>query len=75
MNAEILLTPEDVAERLSLSPLTVGDMFRAGTLPGVKVGHLWRCRESDLDAYILALEWKIGHKRPTRPKKPQGGTQ
>jgi excisionase family DNA binding protein len=48
------LTPADVADRLALSPVTVTHMLRAGTLPGQKVGHLWRVRAADLDAYIVA---------------------
>lgn len=51
-----LLTPEEVAERLHLSPVTVGHMLRAGKLPGVKVLRLWRIREAALDEYIRGLE-------------------
>ena len=53
---ERLLTPEEVAERLHLSPVTVGHMLRAGKLPGVKVLRLWRIREAALDEYIRGLE-------------------
>ncbi len=53
---ERLLTPEQVAERLGLSVLTVRAWLRAGTLPGVKPGgRLWRMREADLDGYIRGL--------------------
>ena len=65
---ERLLTPEEVAERLALSPVTVGHMLRAGELPGVKVKTLWRVRVSDLDAYILALP--TPKPRPPRQHKP-----
>jgi len=50
---ERLLTIDDVAERLQLSPLTVANMLRAGTVPGFKLGHLWRVRAADLDAFIV----------------------
>jgi excisionase family DNA binding protein len=51
-----LLTPEQVADRLSLSVLTVRAWLRSGRLPGVKPGgRVWRVRESDLDAYIRGL--------------------
>lgn len=53
---ERLLAPEEVAERLGLSPVTVGHMLRAGKLPGVKVLRLWRVREAALDDYIRSLE-------------------
>jgi excisionase family DNA binding protein len=46
------LTPEDAAKRLSISPKTLRDWFRAGKIRGVKAGRLWRIRESDLEAYM-----------------------
>ena len=81
---EKLLTPNEVAERLGLSPVTVGHMLRAGTLPGQKVGVLWRVREADLDAYIVAGSEAAAKKREARavaarrkaaglPPKPRKG--
>jgi excisionase family DNA binding protein len=54
---DTLLTPEEAAARLHLSPITVKKWLRAGRLPGVKLGGkgLWRVRESDLAAYIDRL--------------------
>lgn len=53
---ERLLTPDQVAERLSLSVLTVRAWLRSGRLPGVKPGgKVWRVREADLDEYIRGL--------------------
>lgn len=53
---ERLLTPAQVAERLSLSVLTVRAWLRSGRLPGVKPGgRVWRVREHDLDEYIRGL--------------------
>lgn len=60
---ERLLTPDQVAERLSLSVLTVRTWLRAGKLPGAKPGgKVWRVREADLDEYIRALGQGDGHK-------------
>jgi len=50
--AEKLLTPEEVAERLVMSPKTIRDWLRKGKLKGVKTGKLWRIRERDLEAFI-----------------------
>jgi excisionase family DNA binding protein len=47
-----LLTPEEVAERLRISHLTLGNWLRSGKLKGVKVGRLWRVRERDLEAFL-----------------------
>jgi excisionase family DNA binding protein len=52
---ERLLTPEQTAERLQLSEITILHWLRAKKLPGVKLGKLWRVRESDLEKFIDAL--------------------
>jgi len=49
---EKLLTPEEVAEILTVKLRTVSEWLRTGKLKGVKVGALWRIRESDLEAFI-----------------------
>ena len=53
-----LLTPEEVADRLHISRLTVGNWLRSGKIRGVKVGRLWRVRESDLEAFLKGGESK-----------------
>jgi excisionase family DNA binding protein len=52
MSKERLLTPEQAAERLQISPYTFKDWLKKGKFPGVKVGNRWRARESDIDSYI-----------------------
>ena len=47
-----VLTPEQVAKRLHISRLTVGNWLRSGKLKGLKVGRLWRVREGDLEAFL-----------------------
>ncbi|OPZ59500.1 MAG: Helix-turn-helix domain protein [Candidatus Aminicenantes bacterium ADurb.Bin508] len=49
---ERLMTPEEVAERLAITPKTVRRFLREGRLKAMKVGRLWRVRESDLLAYM-----------------------
>jgi len=63
---ETLLTPDEVAERLKLSSFTVANMLRAGTLPGMKVGTLWRIRAADLDAFIVTRSEAAAAKRAAR---------
>jgi len=54
---ERLLTPEEVAERLVVSPNTIRTWLRTGELKGIKVGRLWRIKESYLeDLLTLAGE-------------------
>jgi excisionase family DNA binding protein len=43
-----VLTPEQVAEFLSVSVSTVYRELRAGRLPGIKVGQQWRTARSVL---------------------------
>src|SRR5437660_6357863 len=49
----VLLTPEEAAYILGLSPFTVRRLLREGELPGTKVGkRQWRIRRADLDKYL-----------------------
>ncbi len=47
-----LLTPEEVAEYVRVNPQTIYRLLRGGKLPGAKIGHQWRVRRADLDAYL-----------------------
>ena len=47
-----LIKPEEAAYRLGVSTLTIKKWLRNGKLPGVKVGHLWRVDEEDLERFI-----------------------
>ncbi|NLG78994.1 MAG: helix-turn-helix domain-containing protein [Firmicutes bacterium] len=49
---EKLLTPEEAAERMVVSPKTVRDWLRQGKLKGIKTGKLWRIRENDLAEFV-----------------------
>lgn len=56
MGAEKLLTPEDAAKVLLVKPETVREWLRTGKLKGVKMGRLWRVRESDLETFLKGGE-------------------
>ncbi|MEW6081399.1 MAG: helix-turn-helix domain-containing protein [Bacillota bacterium] len=60
-----LLTPEEVAERLSVSPKTVRDWLRCGSMKGCRIGGkgLWRVREADLEYF---LQDEVGYKTAPR---------
>lgn len=45
---EMLLTVEQAAARLQLTPYTVREHLKAGKLRGVKRGSVWRIPESAL---------------------------
>jgi excisionase family DNA binding protein len=52
MGPEKLLTPEDTAKALAVKPETIREWLRTGKLKGVKIGRLWRVRESDLEIFL-----------------------
>ena len=58
---ERLLTPEEVAKKLAMSVKSVRNWLRQGKLKGIKVGRLWRIRESDLEEFL-----KMGESPPLR---------
>jgi excisionase family DNA binding protein len=63
-----LLTPEQVAERLQLSPFTILDYLRTKRLRGVKLDRHWRVREADLQAFIEAhLAEAVEDEPPSAP--------
>ncbi len=49
-----LLTVEEAAAYLRVTPPTVYRLLRAGKLPGVKVGRQWRVRLADLEALLTS---------------------
>lgn len=56
-----MLTPSEIAERLNIHPNTVRDYLKAGILPAVKLGRVWRVEEEDLEEFIR--ERKRGGKK------------
>jgi excisionase family DNA binding protein len=52
MAPEKVYTPEGAAEALMVSPKTIREWLRTGKLKDVKVGRLWRVRESDLQELL-----------------------
>jgi excisionase family DNA binding protein len=49
---EDLLTVEQAAAKLQIAPKTLKDWLRAGRIKGVRLGKLWRVKESDLEAFV-----------------------
>ena len=56
-----MLTPSEIAEKLNLHPNTVRDYLKAGVLPAVKLGRVWRVEEEDLNKWLE--EKKRGSKK------------
>lgn len=64
-----LLTRDEVAARLKLSPRTVAEYVKRGELRGRIVGNRWRFTEEDVRAFLEGLpgEWEV-----TRRNTPGG---
>ncbi|RPJ34609.1 MAG: DNA-binding protein [Planctomycetaceae bacterium] len=59
-----LLTAEQAAAILQLSPKTIKDWLRAGKLTGCKIGRVWRVKPADLEAFIQAARLVRGAQSP-----------
>jgi excisionase family DNA binding protein len=71
MSALVVLTPEEVAERMKLAPKTVLLLCRRGELPGArKAGRRWRIPEHALAAYFSAES--VGHASGHLASAPDG---
>lgn len=49
--APVLLTPTTLAERWGVSSTHICTLLNAGRLPAFRVGHLWRIRLADVEAW------------------------
>jgi excisionase family DNA binding protein len=49
---EDLLTVEQAAAKLQIAPKTLKDWLRAGRIKGVRLGKLWRLKETDIEAFV-----------------------
>ena len=49
---EKLLTVEEAAELLRITPRTLKEWCRRGKVPCVKVGREWRLKASELEAWM-----------------------
>jgi excisionase family DNA binding protein len=61
---EPLIDADRAAELLKLHPKTVKRLAQAGELPGMKIGRVWRFRESSLDAWMSVRLKCCGHPSP-----------
>lgn len=54
-NARRLLTTEEVAEQLVVTPKTIRRWIAAGALPAVKLRRQWRIDARELDRFLEGL--------------------
>jgi excisionase family DNA binding protein len=51
-NFEPLLDSQEAATLIGIHPKTIQKMARAGTIPALRIGDLWRFRASTLDTWL-----------------------
>jgi excisionase family DNA binding protein len=49
---EPVVDSEEAAKFLNINPKTLQKMARKGSVPGYRIGKLWKFRISDLDAWL-----------------------
>jgi excisionase family DNA binding protein len=54
------LTPQEVADLLRVSSMTVYRLIKSGEMPAVRVGKAFRIPEDELDAYLAARYTQAG---------------
>jgi len=62
-----LLTAEEIAEQLGVTPQWVWAQARAGLIPHVRLGRYRRFRESAVEAWLCELEAESSPRRSNRP--------
>ena len=55
---KMVLTVIDVAEMLSLSPMTVYRLAKKGEIPAVKVGRCWRFTKEAIEKWLSGKSWE-----------------
>jgi len=53
---DVLLTTQEVADKIGASIRKVGDLKKNGKIQGLMIGGNRRYRRSEIDAFILKLE-------------------
>lgn len=66
MATEPLWTVEDVANYLRLRPETVRMMARSDKISAIKVGKVWRFKEADVKAILIAQTTTENSKNKTQ---------
>jgi excisionase family DNA binding protein len=62
-----LLDSHEAAILLKISPATLQRLARAGRIPALKIGKLWRFRKADLDAWLDSQLILLNH--PCRERR------
>ena len=66
---EPLLDSSEAATLLNIHPKTLQRMARAGTIPGFRIGDLWRFRASTLDKWLFSI---VSSTQPLVPLNMKG---
>mgnify|MGYP006439805053 CR=1 FL=1 len=67
---EKYLTSEQVAQILQIHPFTVLKYLKNGTLGGVKMGRVYRIKESDVEKFLQSMAIGKPEQKPEPEPKP-----
>ena len=66
---EKYLTSEQVASILQVHPFTVLKYLKTGTLEGVKIGRVYRIKESDVEKFLNGMTIVRSPRKPSKEEK------
>lgn len=70
---EKFFTTEQVANILQVHPFTILKFIKQGKLKGIKLGRVYRIKESDINGFIEERMTKQSHKETKMPDKIEMG--
>lgn len=59
-NRTRFVTPNEVADMLRVSSMTVYRLIKSGEMRAIKVGRSYRLRQEDVDAYVAGQYTQAG---------------
>lgn len=72
---EQYLTSEQVAKLLQVHPFTVLKYLKSGKIKGVKIGRVYRIKESDVESFLrganIIIDTEENNPKKTEEKIPQ----
>ena len=58
--SEPLLTARELAEYLNISKITIYEWAHRGKIPAFRLGHHWRFRRSEIEAWLARNRQAVG---------------
>lgn len=66
------ISPEALAERLSISNRAARRMVQSGEIKAFRIGRLWRVEEEDYESYVAELKKRAAKEQAARAAPKEG---